>query len=199
MNKQEVVYVSLFLVLFVIAIFALIFSLSDIDCGFLKFSAAKFKDIISVFVSAVALLITAYFVILAIDAYSSVQAIKRIKEDVQSDVNGITNRKKELDILLRAYTQSLYDGLETQIELAELSKSEKLRNDLVIAQARMSYRYPMLDKKTRIELLSKLYDIGELQDINNVKILMLDPNEDTQIKEYAELVFENLKSMFNIS
>jgi len=217
-TKSVIIHTGLIVLLFTIAIFALIFSLSDINCKFLQFSSTAFKEMMGVFISAVALVITAYFVILVIDAYSSVQEIKKIKEniqqdvneianeikkmkgDVQRDVNEMTNQKKELYSLLCAYTQSLYDGLETQIELSErVSKSEKVRNDLYLIQARMSYRYPMLNKQTRIELLRKLHDIGELEDINNVRLLIINPNEDAQIKEYAELVFENLKSKFGIS
>jgi len=194
-TKRDIVYISLFVILFVIAIFALVFSLSDIDCNFLKFSATKFRDIISVFVSASALLITAYFVILAIDAYSSVQEIKKAKADIQNAMNDITKQKEDLGILSRDYAQYLYDGLETQIALAE-RLSINVRNDLVITQARMSYRYPMLNKQTRIELLRKLYDIGDSQDRDNVKLLMLSPKEDAEIKKYAEFVFVELLRKF---
>jgi hypothetical protein len=198
-TTMTIVHTGLFIALFAIAILALVFSLSDIDCDFLKFSSTGFREIMGVFVSAVALVITAYFVILAIDGYSSIQEIKKVKEIVEHDINHLEKKKEELSSIMRDYSQSLYDDLEAQIELAEKSKSIKLRNDLLVKEARMSYHYPMLDKKIRIVLLSKLYDIGDVSDIYKVQALLFNPDEDNDIKDYATLVVDNLKQKYGLS
>jgi hypothetical protein len=89
-----------------------------------------------------------------------------------------------------------YEGEKYTGEVAE--KKQSIIIDNLNGYARLSYRYPMLDKNIRKTLLSKLYDIGKLEDINNVKLLILNPNEDTEIKEYAELVVGKLKEKFGV-
>lgn len=105
----------------------------------------------------------------------------------------IKKQKKDVETLLKDYAQSLFDSLEIQITLAELSKSLSLRNDLALAQARLSYSYPMLDRNTRITLLHKLANIGEVKDINNIEMIIYNPDEGNEIKENAKLVVEEMR------
>lgn len=119
-------------------------------------------------------------------------------EILNKSTNEYKSSKKELENLLRDYAQSLFDGLETQIALAELSKSVKLRNMLMLEQARLSYRYPKLDKQIRLTLLLRLADIGEVKDIYNIEMITYNPDDDNEIKKCAETVLDNLKKKFEI-
>ena len=173
------------------------------DCDTLSFSWEKVGDIIGIFVSTIGILITAYFVVLAINAYSHIKDIQSIKKEIDGYAQGIKEDFENFQIqkkdLLREQAQSLFNGLDTQIALAELSKSVKLRNMLVLEQARLACRYPMLDKQIRLTLLRKLADIGEVKDIYNIEIIIYNPDEDTEIKKQSELVLEELKRKFGIS
>ena len=141
---------------------------------------------------------------------SKIEVLDETKNNIQTDLNSLAseieklnkstneyeNSKKELEKLLNDYAQSLYDSLEYQISFAELSdKSQKLRNDLYLAQARL-YRYPALDKEIRKKLLRLLAEIGEKEDIDSVKRLIFNSNEDEEIKEYALLAFNELNKKF---
>jgi len=81
-TKKDWVYIGSFLLLLGISMSALVFSLSDINCKFLEFSTTKFRDIISVLVSVIAIVITAYLVVLAVSAYGRIEKIERIQRKV---------------------------------------------------------------------------------------------------------------------
>jgi len=192
-NKRiHIIYSGLFGLLFILVVVALIFSIADIDCDSLSFSLDKGATLIGIFVSTLGLLVTAYFILLAIDAYSHIKNVKNDIEDFQI-------QKVKFDTLLQDYAQSLFDCLDYQVWFAEGSKNKNARNDLLLTQARLSYKYPMLNSQARITLLCRLADIGTLDDINNVKLLTLDPKEDTEIKEFALLVLDSLKKTHGIS
>ena len=200
-KRTQIIFGSLFGVLFILVGLALVFAIADINYDSLSFSLDKGATLIGIFVSTVGLFVAAYFAILAIDAYSSIQEIKKVKEAVLKDQEDITRIKEQLYGILinQDYAKSLYDDLDAQIAVAELAKSENLRNILTLHQARLSYRYPMLDKNIRLSLLLTLADIGELEDINKIIPITLNPNEDREIKEYAELVLEELKKRLGVN
>jgi len=71
-TRRRKTYGILFIALFILVILSLTFSLADLDSPALTFSLDKVGSMMGIFVSAVALVITVYFVVLAIDAYSHV-------------------------------------------------------------------------------------------------------------------------------
>jgi len=229
----HIIYGSLIGLLFILVGLSLAFAKADIDCDSLSFSLEKAGDIMGIFVSTIGLLITAYFVVLAINAYSYIKDIQNTKiaidgyaqdvkekvEDFQSQKNvllghieDIQNQKNEINGYVQnvkenfkniqnikvALAQSQFYCLETQIVTADVSNLGKSRDILKLEQARLSYRYPMLDKGIRLPLLLILADIGEEKDINNIKTIIDNPDEDTEIKEYATVVLDELKKRLGI-
>ncbi|MDR1582405.1 MAG: hypothetical protein LBS55_03955 [Prevotellaceae bacterium] len=191
-KRIHIIYGNICGALFALVTIALAFAIpEDIACDSLSFSLKSLSTIIGIFVSVIGIIITSYFVILAINAYSHIKDVKKDVEDFQS-------HKNELYILSKNYALSLFNGLEIQIWLAEEYKLAVERNKLTLAQARLSFQQIMLDKEHRLPLLLKLEAIGEVQDINNIKMIICNPNEDKEIKDYAKLVLEELKKRLGI-
>jgi hypothetical protein len=182
-TRRRITYGILFIALFILVILSLTFSLADLDSPALTFSLDKVGSMMGIFVSAVALVITVYFVVLAIDAYSHVQIIKE--------------STKKMNTLFSDYVDTMYDILELQISLATKSQEIKSKDILKLRQARLSYQYPMLNEEIRIKLLLNLSIVGELQDIKHLENIIR--NEQGEIKFAAELVLEELKKRLNIA
>lgn len=195
--RQNVIYGIISCVLLFLVCLALYFSLTDKNCNSLSFSLDTTATLIGILVSTVGLFITAYFIILAIDAYSSIQEIKQVKEIAQKDIETIQYRMDEIDNISRNYAQVIYNNLEVQILLIESFKLKDLidlRNELILYQARLAYTCPLIDKSKRLELILKLGDIGEEIDLHNIVNILYNPNEDSDTKENAKLACEVLKN-----
>lgn len=200
-RHRDKIYLGLFVVIFSIATMGLVFSLSDINTNFLCFSSDKLGSIIGVFVSTVALVVTTYFVVLAISAYSHIRDIQQNRKKIDELISDWINKNEQAIKLLRNYAETLYEEIDEEIALEELKNNDvsdkiKRRNSLRIRRARLSYRCPMLDYKDRIKLLNELASIGELKDIRPIKELIV--NEDGDIKAAAELVLEDLQKKLGL-
>jgi len=185
MKNRNIYFCLVFLFLLVTA--ALFFAMAGINCESLVFSLDNAAALIGIILSAVALVVTAYFVFLAIEAYSQFKDSRKELDDFQRKI-------KRFDILSKSYARSLDTGLEMTIALAEkMQKSEKYRNAMELEQARLSFRIPMPDKERQKALLRKLAEIGEFEDIFGVQQYITDyPDEDEEIKELAKAVLEIL-------
>ena len=209
--------------LFILVLLALFFAVPDIKCESLSFSLDKVATLLGIIISAVGLVITVFFVILATEAYFHVKKTRESLEDFQrkksqfddqlddllqrhseskKDLDDFHKKKSQFDIqsndLLQRNSESLCENLEALIALADLSRSKKLRNKLVLEQARLSYRYPMRDKDVRLALLKKIEAIGEEEDIFNIQKNIIDnSDEDEEIKDCARTVLQELKQRLN--
>ena len=145
------------------------------------------KRLIGVILSVVALVVTAFFVFLAIETYSHFKESRKELDNIQREIN-------RLGILLKSYTSSLDTGLEMIIVLSEKTpKSERYQDAMELEQARLSYLIPMSDKERQKALLRKLADIGKFEDIFWIQKYIADnPDESEEMKELAKVVLERL-------
>jgi len=193
--RNKIFYVGWHIILSIIAILAFIFALKN-TVHTCCFSVEKVMDYMGVIATTVGLVITGFFVLLAIDMFSVDRNIKSAKEKLQKDITDFQNRKKEHDIILRDFAQSLSEGLEVQIGLASSSgrtSNPSLIMHLRLKRARLSYEYPMLELLERIKLLIDLGNVGEIKDILPVQNIVNDKNEPEEIKKVALKVVEELK------
>jgi hypothetical protein len=153
-TKKEILYWGLFVAIFTIATMGLVFSLSDIECKFLSFSPDKFGTIIGAFVSATALVITVYFVILAISAYNHVREIQKQKEDIDNNkiiidkhVRDIQKSKEIIDKQVRDI-QNNKDIIDKQVCDIEVDKQEIDRQKEWIEEFLRNYAQTLYDVLT---------------------------------------------------
>ena len=202
---KDKIYITSFISLFILVVLALIFATADINYDALFFSLDKTATIMGIFVSTIGIFITVYFVILAINAYSSIKEIEKVKEIIQQDkeiirqdTEHIERKKTDFDNLLKIYAKSLYNGFEAQIAITNTSDNQSLCNELRLGQARLSYQFPMLDEKIRENLLWKLAYLGkDKEDVVAVKSIAFYEQGDIQV--LSKLVLEELKNRLQIA
>lgn len=206
---------------FCISIAALVFSLSDIDCKFLKFSNNSLKELLGVLISSFAIVITAFLVIMDISASGRNREIERKARKVdslydksQSLLNKSTLKAGEIQSLAKSVSEgcrelesfsiritndslllilSLYDDA---IALAEVAKEKEKRDKIKLEKSRLVYNYPMLDRKQRITFIQELSALGENKDIEKLSIIYNNPKEDDEIKIIVGNVLEVLKKKY---
>ena len=223
-GKNSIYLWLIIVLLFCISFTALVFSLSDIDCQFLKYSNESFKDLLCVLVSSFAIVITAFLVIMDISASNRNREIERkaqkvdglLKDAVKEMtlLKGITDHAQQLDTNVSLTTENLNSLLnnsnkvisdfgfqilssyEDAIALAEVLDDEKKRNNIKLMRARMAYNYPMLDTKMRKTLICELSAIGERDDIMYLEKIYNDPNENNDIKFLVGQALDMLKKKY---
>ena len=168
----------------------LILALAYIHSDNLVFSTNKLVDIIGILVASTGLFFTGLFAIFAIKAYSHIKSIQDSKKDIQDS-------KETVARLLKDYACSIYKGMDMQIYIAEKGKGKlcKLRDELRLEQARLSYHYPMLDEEIRKQLLLRLGNIGEKEDIELIREIMIN---EKNMSNLAELALDSLKKIVNV-
>ncbi len=156
---------------------------------------------LGIIASITGIVITGFFVILAIDIFTIYRDIKSTKEILSNETKAFKIKQNEYDILLKDYALSLYDGFEAQIGIASSSgrtTNTTLIKELQIKRARLSYKYPMLNDLIRIRLLLELGNIGEINDIIPLLKLVENENESEVIKKITFDVVNELKRKYGI-
>lgn len=185
-------------VIFVLVILALVYALADIDC--LKFDSNKLLTTVGIIVSTVGLFITAYFVVLAVDAYSNIKKIEEIKTEVKKIERKASLLSGNIESTFKYYCDFLYEELNEQIAFCNkdtISKKDRIdrRKRLRIKEARMCYQFPLLDTQKRLKLLQELGYLGESEDIPYIEELLHE--EDEEIVKLAKIVLVKLKKKYN--
>ena len=194
-RRNKIFYIGWHIILAIIAILAFIGALRNTvntNC----FSIENVVSYMGIIATTVGLVVTGFFVLLAIDMFSVDRTIKSAKDKLQKDITDFQNRKKEYDKILKDFAQSLSEGLEVQIGLASSSgrtNNPSLIQSLRLKRARLSYEYPMLEVLERIKLLIDLGNVGEIKDILPVQNIIDNPNEQKEIKIVAQKILEELK------
>jgi uncharacterized integral membrane protein len=199
-QRNKIYYTGWLIILSAISILALVFALRNtVDVCLLPIE--KVMSYMGVIATTVGIVITGFFVLLAIDMFSVDRNIRSAKEQLQKDIEDFQNRKKEYNKILVDYAQSLSDSLEIQIGLASSSSgtnNTSLLECLTIKRARLSYKYPMLGVLERVKLLINLGNVGELQDIIPIQGIIDNEREPEEIRKVAQKVLEELKKKCGI-
>ena len=199
-RRCRIFYIGWHIILSILAVFAFVFTLRN-NVFSINFSIENIMHYMGVIATTIGIVVTGFFVILAIDMFSIYRDIKSTKEKLHKDTVDFQNRKKEYNKILEDFAQSLLDGLDTQIGLASSPRSNSntsLLKNLPIKRARLSYQYPMLNMCDRIRLLTDLGSIGEIQDIIPVQNIIENENEPETIKTVAKEVMKRLKERLGI-
>lgn len=156
-----------------------------------KFDLNFFFTIIGVSASAIAFLIGSYFSILAVNAYSHIQDIDSkhkqidiIHSSAKDKHSEIQKHRKEFEKLqtesisafFDSYTSFLEDKISFLLDDSHPSFREQLRpviekkvNSLNRQLALIALKYNMLDEDRRSGYVTKLFSVGEQEDIDALK------------------------------
>lgn len=173
-------------------------------------------NMISVFgliITSIAFIVGAYFALLAVDAYSHIQKIKNAKNEIVE----ITESSKLLNKtiasnnkLLAASTADIIDEfLSNQIYLNELPTApgtikeemrgyiRKRRNDLQATRARILVQNKYLNSTRRVNLVMELSVLGNAADIEILKKITEDVQEEANIQMVAERAINSIQQRYH--
>ena len=151
-----------------------------------------------------ALVPSGIFALLAISAYSHIKNIQGTEVKINEIYKQWNTNVKQAENFIRDYAKEVYNEVDEQISLDEyyykmlpkedemLDKIVKRRELLRLKRARLSYRYPVLDFDLRKKLLLELANIGTFEDIVEIRKLVEDEHENTEIKKIANTVLNLL-------
>lgn len=142
-----------------------------------------------VIATTVGLVVTVFFVIMAIDTFS-------IKNDLKKELDAFRRKRTDYETVWKDLGQPLYELLDAQIALAASSsrKSKSLLYRLYLERARFSYKYPLLDMNLRKKLFADLSYYGNLEDIAPVQGIIDNDAEPDEIKNLAREVLNAIKN-----
>lgn len=194
------IFFFLFLLLFVLVVIALCLAMSDISLNNLKFSIDHLYSLIGLIISVLGLLVTSYFVVLAVNAYShvkeiekSLQKTKDIEQRVLSADKALTSTLKKIESLINEYIMSLYYDIGSQFDSTKTDVKEKYKT-LKLRQARLSYRFPeYLKDNAKESAFLLLGDLGDESDIEPLEQYIKTTKDSDELKEIAKLVISCLK------
>lgn len=188
-GKKDFVYISLFILLFVISMIALLLALSNPHCHSPIFSMKLFKELLGVMISAVAMVVTAYLVIMEVSASNRHREIEKEADKVYKQSVEVSSCQKEVQNLQQECLSGLNESrfflgqieevkqnfrillptlFEDAIAVADESGNIRLREELKKKRARLLHNDCMLDEETRISLIRELSALGDITDIERL-------------------------------
>lgn len=174
--------------------------MADISLNNLKFSIDHLYSLIGLIISVLGLLVTSYFVILAVNAYSHVKEIEKslkktkdIEQKVLSADKALTSTIEKIKSLTNESFMSLRYGIGLQFDSTKTDVKEKYRT-LKLRQARLSYQFPEYLKDNEKESAFLLLgDFGDKSDIEPLEQYIKTTKDSDELKEIAKLVISCLK------
>lgn len=169
-----------------ISILALIFALVDINSSSLVFSLDKGATIIGLVVSAAGLVVTAYFVVLAVNAYSYVKKIYELVELSETFEEEYHKQKNILERAAKFYVNYIAEDISERIDEANAMVSpadraagdvdSKKREEILLARrkeyrikrAKLSIQFPDLDDELFNKLIIELGALGGESDLDEM-------------------------------
>lgn len=162
----------------------LIFTFIIIIINGFSFSIKSITTLLGIIISCASLIITAYFVIMAINAYGHIENIEKIE-------NTIVDKYKKIEAQNNDSTKLLYT-------YAEEKKDKDLSRLIKLHEWRIAYLNPSsYDEDTRISYFLNLANKGEVSDIEPIEKIAKNKKESKRIRETANSVVKKLKERFS--
>ena len=154
-------------------------------------------------VSAVALVITCYFVILAREAYKleqdAVKTINKLEQDAGKTINQLVSESKKVLETLEESQKNLKGSQQSLAELTwELCTQQyyilckqgnggSIGSKMLLVRGRLGYLFPMLEQPKRIQCIrSDLAKYGIKEDMLPLRNIYDDPYEPPEIRKSAK-------------
>ena len=165
----------------------------------LEFSVDNTTDLLGIIISCVSIIITSYFVILALDAYGRV---REIKEAVRIATKDLEAYRDSAFSTLRSLGNASINVYQSAIKLTEVTNrfnegDEKTRNlykkwreDFNRDLYRLGLIPHMLDEETRIDFIRNLISFAESEDLEKLKDICKSETESEELKRTAREVLD---------
>jgi hypothetical protein len=157
----------LFVILFIISGTALYLSFVHIDYSFFNITLKEVGNLLGIFVSTIGIIITAYFVILAIDAYSKVRKIDDARNEALTSKNETISIKEEVTLIKEEITSV---EINAEHNLNELKKNVKNTTETIDKNKKV-----ISEQKNQVEQLLKNYAETLYEEIDEqIEISLID-------------------------
>ena len=144
----------------------------------------------SVIVTVTGLVVTVFFVVLAIIAYDKFHGIVVLRDQIE----------KQLDSLEQArgcLAESMSDSYTNQIALLyRLGKAGNLAIGILHSRGKLAYLFPTLDENTRIRYFFDLGTVGTGEDVVPLQKIANDKTETEEIREYAKNAIQMIRARY---
>ena len=167
--------------------------------GAFLFCMENTTDLLGIIISCISIIITSYFVILAIDAYGRV---REIKEAVRIATKDLEAYRDSAFSTLRSLGNASINVYQSAIKLTEVTNrfnegDEKTRNlylkwrkDFNRDLYRLGLIPHMLDENTRIDFIRNLISFAEPEDLEKLKDICKSETESEELKRTAREVLD---------
>ena len=189
-----------------ISIWALCIANSDVrnDCE-MVYNHLKATELAGLIFTVIGAVFSFYFVIIGINANKMKKDLeeleKKLKNEQQTIIDNLKNEQQTIIDDLKNEQQTIIENIGN-IELehqdtmyshlilqAKAIADEKMRtmiyNSLRLSRARLATKSKILPLELRKQRISDLVELGEQSDIEDLKRIIKDPNEDDEIKDLA--------------
>lgn len=207
MRKKDRFFILGLVVLFVLVIIIGYIIVMKDPC-IVSFSSTNLTTLLGVIISSISIVITAFFVVLAIDAYGKIREIKNDAKDVYSMRNTAVHACRGIG----KTSLTCYDCTLNTIEITlsflnrryldekdkkALELYKKWREDYKRKRARLGLSPFLFEDNIRQELILNLASSGKREDIQNLEDLCNSRNESDVMKSTAKMIIEELKKKYD--
>ena len=148
-----------------------------------QFSSKSIMTLLGIIISCASLIITAYFVVMAINAYGHIEKIEELEKNVANTSQVIQSQR--INDIANIYT------------IADNTKNSSLNKKLQLHEYRIAYINPeSYDEETRIRYLLDLANIGDVSDIKPIDEISKNRKESQIIRTTAIEVVKDLRRRF---
>lgn len=113
----------------------------------------------SIVVSAVALVVSCFFVILAFEAYKQVRVVSDLKRQIEEEQKSLVKSRENL-------AESMWDSYTLQLAvLGKLGKADSIANEIRHSRGKLGYLFPMMKDDQRMQCFDDLAKVGDREDI----------------------------------
>lgn len=184
-------YILLFFVILSlgISIFSLVLSLSDVKIEQLSFSWDKTETIIEILISSIGIVITGYFVVLAVNAYSHV---KQINENLAKSEEIIKKNEchvNSMKLIAKNYADSFFEDISDRIASENSDTQERKR--LILRRARLILNFTDFSYGIFRNVLDDLAELGNNNDCIKLRKKLEELTEEK--RDYAEFIVEYME------
>lgn len=157
---------SISLVVFIVAVLSYIL-LTDYN-----FSTNNIKDLLGIIISCVALIVTAFFVIMAINAFAHIKGIEEVRNKADESINKIKEVSND------------YESLKSNIA--------NIKKDLQLEIYRGVY-YRQLTDETKKSYLLSIAILGDASDIEHLDKIINSKKESHEVKSIASVAKKQIE------
>ena len=181
---RKAILCTIVAVSFGFSIVALIIANSDVRDGCeMEYFQSKATELAGLIFTVIGAVFALYFVILGIDASKKKDEMRQYVDELKAELIGMENDRKRIELNNLDTMYSHMIQISETIE--DKKKRQRIMNLLRRSRARLAVQSNILSLNIRKQRIPDLAVIGEQSDIEDLKKLLKNPEEDETIKDMA--------------